>query len=77
MRELKVGDVIVQQFGPYEAKATVIEIKPQGAVLEYEFLAHLEGFPEAISAPDGTPLTADRAHGFLGRAHWDAAEVVQ
>jgi hypothetical protein len=74
--ELKVGDLIVQQFGPYEATATVVEIKQQGAVLEYDALARLVGFPDTVEAPDGTQLTEDRAHGFLGRAHWAAAQVV-
>lgn len=68
--ELKVGDEIEERFGPYRAFATVVEINERGAVLEYRFLAHLVGFDNPITAPDGTPLTTDRAHGFLGRAHW-------
>ena len=76
IEELKVGDRIAQQFGPYRALATVVEIKEQGAVLEYDYNAVLRGYPDTISAPDGTPLTTDIAQGFLGRAHWADVERV-
>lgn len=75
--ELKVGDQVAEQFGPYRAVATVVEVTDRGAVLEFPSSAVFTGFPQATFAPDGTQLTHDRTHGFLGRAHWSTAEVIR
>ncbi len=75
--DLRVGDELHQQFGPYRATATVVEVNDRGAVLAYAFNAVLVGFPAPQQAPDGTGLTQDPAHGFLGRSLWPAAEVVR
>ncbi len=77
MKDLKVGDEIVQKYGPYRVTATVIEVNERGAVLSLPFNAVLEGFDEIVTAPDGTALTADLAHDFLGRAHFGAVKFAE
>jgi hypothetical protein len=72
--DLEVGDRISQQFGPYLAYGTVVEVQDHGAVIAYDYNAMLVGFPDTLAAPNGTPLTTDRAHGFIGRAHWAATK---
>jgi hypothetical protein len=76
MSEIEVGTLVETNHGPYRAVAEVIEVTERGAVLAYPFNAVLVGHDECISAPDGTQLTQDKAHGFLGRAHFADAKVV-
>jgi hypothetical protein len=77
MSELEVGDVIHGLFGPFLARCEVVEIIEQGARLEYvpDSVQYI-GWGAALSAPDGAELTVSPDQGFLGRAHWDSAEVV-
>ena len=75
--DLHVGDRVAEQFGPYRAYGTVVEIQDHGAVIEYDFNAVLVGFPDVLAAPNGTVLTTDRAHGFIGKAHWAGTKRVR
>ena len=76
MTELKPGDRIVRHYGPYVTAATVLRVTDIGAVLQPEEEPILVGFPELCYAPDGSPLTENRAEDFLGRAHWDDVRFV-
>lgn len=73
---IEVGTELEVMFGPYRAVAEVVELTERGAVLAYSSSALLVGYPDVATAPDGTELTHDRAHGFLGRAHFESAKVV-
>jgi hypothetical protein len=71
MKDLAVGDKIITRHGPYEAVATVIEIREAGAVLSYAPTATFVGGLPPVYA-QGT-LLAEGDLGWLGRAHWTAA----
>lgn len=78
MVELQVGDTFWEQCGPFLAHVIVVGVVPGvGAELQYTGETELVGFPGRLTAPDGTILTTDAMHGFLGRAHWGAIEGVK
>lgn len=72
--DLTVGDRIADKFGPYRATGTVIAIKEHGAVIAWDPIAVFVGYDDVTAAPNGTPLTTDRAHGWVGRALWGGVE---
>lgn len=77
MPELNKGDVIAQQTGPFRSMWRVVDIIDAGAVLKYvPGTVNFTGFAETSLAPNGSVLTTNPDHGFLGRAHWPAAEVL-
>lgn len=74
--ELREGDSIIQQHGPFKSTWIVTKILDAGAVLAYNGDVRFTGYDHTINAPDGTPLTTYTTESFLGRAHWGGAKVV-
>jgi len=77
--DLAVGDRIERRHGPFVATWEVVGLVEAGARLAYvagtvRFVGH--GTP-LTNEFDHQPLTEDPAHGFLGRAHWPAANRVE
>lgn len=75
-KELKVGDTVRLKFGPYRTTGEVIRINYAGAVIQPAGVATLVGFDHTLVAPNGDALTEDRGECFIGKAHWDAVEVL-
>ena len=75
-KELKVGDTVRLKYGPYQTTGEVIRIINAGAVVQPAGVATLVGYDETITAPNGTALTQDRGEDFIGRAHWEATDVI-
>lgn len=73
---MEIGTRIRTKFGPYETVAEVIEVNEVGAVLSLAPTATLVGFDSLTYAPNGTQLTEDKMHTFLGRAHFASADII-
>lgn len=73
---LNPGDVIVQHFGPFYSEWKVERIINAGAVLTWTGTVGFVGFGKVIAAPNGDQVTENTDEGFLGRAHWPAASLV-
>jgi hypothetical protein len=76
-KEIKQGDRIIRRYGPYETLGTVVSVTDRGAVVALDRVAHLIGFGVPLDAPDGTQLTADPHHDFIGKAHLHGVTVVE
>lgn len=74
---IKVGDKLWLRHPPFRALWTVIKITEHGAVLEYAGQVEFTGYGTTQTADNGTVLTTDPDHAWLGKAHWPAAVVAQ
>ena len=63
------GTVISMRFGPFKATGTVMETSPLGIVVRVNDDAKLVGYDGFSEAPNGTQLTNDLMHTFIGAAH--------
>lgn len=76
--DLIPGVVIKLHAGPFVYTATVLEVHPDGLgiVVAPNDDAKLVGYGDNVTAPNGTQLTRDPMHDFIGSAHLHAVKVV-
>jgi len=73
----RVGLRFRKEYGPLSVEAVVVQVTERGAVIKLlPGTERLDGWREAITAPDGTELVCrdevNAGHDFIGRAHFGA-----
>jgi hypothetical protein len=74
--DLIPGTVLALRFGPFRCTAVVMEVSPLGIVVAPNDDAKLVGYKAFAEAPNGTQLTNNLMHAFIGAAHLPAVETV-
>ena len=70
------GNLIRLTYGPFQCTAIVMEVNDIGMVVAPLDDAKLVGYKFVQHAPNGTQLTRDPMHDFIGAAHFPHIEVI-